>query len=92
MLLDHLVLLLNGLEAGLHGGDLETQTSGMYEPPPARGLGRHAAQPLHSKPEVSCESLDAEGVTGRRFESSHSSIWQLDPNSWSLWKERMKAG
>lgn len=29
LLLDHLVLLLNGLEAGLHGGDLETQTSGM---------------------------------------------------------------
>lgn len=56
LLLDHLVLLLDGLEAGLHGGDLQRTDRATCNTshPQREALAAHAgAQPLRSNPEVS---------------------------------------
>ena len=66
LLLDHLVLLLDGLEAGLHGGDLQRTdraTCNRSRPQREASAAHAGAQPLRSDPEVSGEGLDAEGVT-----------------------------
>lgn len=56
LLLDHLVLLLDGLEAGLHGGDLKRTDHATCNTsrPQREASGAHAGmQPLCSNPEFS---------------------------------------